>query len=54
MLLRYINTTGTLLPNHPSSFVSLTDILNFPVGISQRYTEITHDPLLFSVAQGIF
>jgi hypothetical protein len=21
---------------------------------SQRYTEITHDPLLFSVAQGIF
>ena len=25
-----------------------------PVGLLQRYTEITHDPLLFSVAQGIF
>jgi hypothetical protein len=24
------------------------------VGIHQRYTEIIHDPLLFSVAQGIF
>jgi hypothetical protein len=23
-------------------------------GPDQRYTEITHDPLLFSVAQGLF
>jgi hypothetical protein len=26
----------------------------FPVTLNQRTIEITHDPLLFSVAQGIF
>ncbi len=26
----------------------------FGIGVLQRYIEITHDPLLFSVAQGIF
>jgi hypothetical protein len=38
----------------PSSFVSLSEIINFPERISQRYIEITQDPLHFSVAQGIF
>jgi hypothetical protein len=28
----------------PSSFVFLTEFLNFPEGISQRFIEITHDP----------
>jgi hypothetical protein len=51
-LFRFLCQKGRIRSHTPDQDRQALDVVCWSG--NQRYTEITHDPLLFSVAQGIF